>query len=46
MTAAELDNIAGVECIDFCTNVTCRQNKRTGWAERIMQFMHSVALRV
>lgn len=34
MTSAELDNIAGVECLDLC--VTYRLTKHTGWA--LVQF--------
>lgn len=36
MTSAELDRIAGVECLDLCG--AYRLNKHTGWAERVMQF--------
>ncbi len=36
ITSAELDSIAGVECLDVCG--AYRLNKHRSWAERVMQF--------
>ncbi len=36
ITSAELDSIAGVECLDVCG--AYRLNKHRSWAERVLQF--------